>query len=63
MDGVVLSSNLDNTSVRTRTKMASGDPKLGVPDTWRKTDIPTKSDEGDTKPTLYHTDTSYYSQV
>ena len=43
--------------------MASGDPKLGVADSWRKTDIPTKSDEEDTKPTLYHTDTSYYSQV
>ena len=61
-------SNLDNTTannttVRTKRKMASGDPKLGVPDSWRKTDIPTKSDEEDTKPTLYHTDTSYYSQV
>ena len=61
-------SNLDNTTannttVRTKRKMASGDPKLGVADSWRKTDIPTKSDEEDTKPTLYHTDTSYYSQV
>ena len=36
LDRVVLSSNLDNTSVRTRTKMASGDPKLGVADSWRK---------------------------
>ena len=43
--------------------MASGDPKLGVADSWRRGDIPTKSKEDDTKPTLYHTDTSYYSQV
>ena len=43
--------------------MASGDPRLGVADSWRRTDIPTKSKEDDTKPTLYHTDTSYYSQV
>merc|ERR1719239_310198 len=43
--------------------MASGDPKLGVADSWRRSDIPTKSKEDDTKPTLYHTDTSYYSQV
>ena len=43
--------------------MASGDPKLGVADSWRRSDIPTKSKEDETKPTLYHTDTSYYSQV
>ena len=36
LDGVLLSSSLDNTSVRTRTKMASGDPKLGVADSGRK---------------------------
>ena len=43
--------------------MASGDPRLGVADSWRRSDVPTKSKEDDTKPTLYHTDTSYYSQV
>merc|ERR1712088_1029995 len=43
--------------------MASGDPRLGVADSWRRSDLPTKSKEDDTKPTLYHTDTSYYSQV
>ena len=40
--------------------MAAADPKLGVADSWRKDDYPK---ENDTKPTLYHTDTSYYSQV
>ena len=39
--------------------MASGDPRIGVAYSWRRSDIPTKSKEDDTKPTLYHTDTPF----
>ena len=42
--------------------MASGDPKLGHLDSWRKDEITLSIPESDV-PTLYHTDMSYYSQV
>ena len=42
--------------------MASGDPKLGQLDSWRKDEITVSGPDNDV-PTLYHTDMSYYSQV
>ena len=42
--------------------MAEGDPKLGQNDSWRGDPISLSTPE-DEVPTLYHTDTSYYSQV
>ena len=42
--------------------MAEGDPKLGQKDSWRGDPITLCTPE-DELPTLYHTDTSYYSQV
>ena len=42
--------------------MAEGDPKLGQKDSWRGDPITLCTLE-DEVPTLYHTDTSYYSQV
>ena len=42
--------------------MAEGDPKLGQKDSWRGDPITLCTPE-DEVPTLYHTDTSYYSQV
>ena len=42
--------------------MAEGDPKLGQKDSWRGDPIALCTPD-DEVPTLYHTDTSYYSQV
>ena len=42
--------------------MAAGDPKLGLRDSW-KGDLLTLSTLDIPTPTLYHMDTSYYSQV
>ena len=42
--------------------MAEGDPKIGQTDSWRG-DLISISTAEDPMPTLYHTDTSYYSQI
>ena len=42
--------------------MAEGDPKVGQVDSWRGDKI-TTSTRDDPIPTLYHTDSSYYSQL
>ena len=42
--------------------MAEGDPKIGQNDSWRG-DLISISTAEDPMPTLYHTDTSYYSQI
>ena len=42
--------------------MAEGDPKIGQNDSWRG-DLISISTTEDPIPTLYHTDTSYYSQI
>ena len=43
-------------------KMAEGDPKVGQVDSWRGDEI-TISTRDDPIPTLYHSETSYYSQL
>ena len=45
-----------------RKTMAEGDPKIGQNDSWRG-DLISISTTEDPMPTLYHTDTSYYSQI
>ena len=45
-----------------RKTMAEGDPKIGQNDSWRG-DLISVSTAEDPMPTLYHTDTSYYSQI
>ena len=42
--------------------MAEGDPNIGQTDSWRG-DLISISTTEDPMPTLYHTDTSYYSQI
>ena len=42
--------------------MAEGDPNIGQTDSWRG-DLISISTAEDPMPTLYHTDTSYYSQI
>ena len=42
--------------------MAEGDPMVGKRDQWRG-DLITISKSDESKPTLYHADMSYYSQI